>query len=222
MNTQEKILKTLMDEQYEDGSFGRFHTMNSKLKQKIPTTEAAAWLMYENSITRQADVCNRTCLYMERLLDNTQNWPDPWEKNEYFKPAVPLFIASKLALFTSETDEYKKVCNSWISILISAFQTNQYSEDRANNSSKQLLGVKIDRTYIGLHSLNCLALFALNTDKIPVPIQEAYLQWLHNFDGKITYTDVVPKNLTNNSKSTRVISLLSKFKSFEKEFSNLN
>ena len=153
---------------------------------------------------------------------DTRNWPDSWEKNEYFKSAVPLFIASKLALFTSETNEYKRVLNTWISILISAFQTNQYSAHRANKISKQLLGVEIDKTYIGLHSLNCLALFALNTDKIPIPIQKAYLQWLHNFDGKIIYTDVEPKNLTNNPKSSRVISLLSKFKCFEKEFSNLN
>ena len=158
---------------------------------------------------------------MERLLDDTRNWPDSWEKNKYFKSAVPLFIASKLALFTSETNEYKRVLNTWISILISAFQTNQYSAHRANEISKQLLGVEIDKTYIGLHSLNCLALFALNTDKIPIPIQKAYLQWLHNFDGKITYTDVEPKNLTNNFKSIRVISLLSKFKYFEKEFPDL-
>ena len=108
MNTQEKVIKILMYEQYQDGSFGRFHTMDSKLKQKIPTTEAAAWLMYENFITRQVDVCNKTCLYMERLLDDTRNWPDSWEKNKYFKSAVPLFIASKLALFTSETNEYNK------------------------------------------------------------------------------------------------------------------
>ena len=108
MNTQEKVIKILMDEQYQDGSFGRFHTMDSKLKQKIPTTEAAAWLMYEDFITRQVDVCNKTCLYMERLLDDTRNWPDSWEKNKYFKSAVPLFIASKLALFTSETNEYNK------------------------------------------------------------------------------------------------------------------
>ena len=221
MNMQEKVIKILMEEQHEDGSFGRFHTMDSRLKQKIPTTEAAAWLMYENSITRQVDVCNKTCLYMERLLDDTRKWPDSWEKNEYFKSAVPLFIASKLALFTSETEEYKRVLNTWIFILISAFQTNQYSAHRANDISKQLLGVKNDKTYIGLHSLNCLALFALNTDKIPIPIQNAYLQWLHNFVGKITYTDVEPKNLINSPKSTRVISLLSKFKYFEKEFSNL-
>lgn len=30
------------------------------------------------------------------------------KKNKYFKSAVPLFIASKLALFTSETNEYNK------------------------------------------------------------------------------------------------------------------
>ena len=158
---------------------------------------------------------------MERLLCNIEQWPDAWEKNDYFTPAVPLFIASKLALFTSKTNEYMKICNTWLSILDTAFITKQYSANTVNDISKKLIGVKIDNAYIGLHSLNCLALFALNADRISVTVQRAYLQWLHNYEGKITYTNIEPKKLAYNPKSSIVISLLSKFEGFEEEFPTL-
>ncbi len=70
MNKYERVIKKLMDEQQSNGSFGRFHSMDSKLKQKIPTTQAAAWIMYENKITRENEVCNKSCLYMENLLND--------------------------------------------------------------------------------------------------------------------------------------------------------
>ena len=221
MNKLDRLIKKLADEQHSDGSFGRFHTMNSKLKQRIPTTQAAAWLMYENSLTRDNEICHKTCLYMERLLNDLTLWPDAWEGNKWFKPAVPLFIASSLALFGSEDKQYKEVCNIWINILISAFETNEYSKEKINATSKTSFGVEIDGSYIGLHSLNSLALYVFNTDSIPPDIQKSYLKWLHNYDGVITYTNTRLDSLSTNAGSARVISLLSRFIGYADEFPNL-
>ena len=221
MDKRASLLKKLLDEQQLDGSFGRFHTMNSKLKQKIPTTQAAAWLMYENSFTRDNDICNKTCLYMERLLSDLSLWPDVWEKNKWCKPGVPLFIASSLALFGSEDNKYKEICNIWIDILISAFKTGEYSKDNVDAASKDLLGVEIDGSYIGLHSINNLALYACNVEAIPLDVQKAYIKWLHNYDGEIGYTNTRPDNLADDPGSIKIISLLSRFYGFKDEFSVL-
>ena len=218
MDKHERIIKKLVDEQRPDGSFGRFHTMNSKLKQKIPTTQAAAWIMYENLLTRNNEICNKTCLYMERLLNDLTQWPDAWEGNKYFKPAVPLFITSSLSLFGSGDEQYKAVCNIWVNILISAFETGEYSKEKMNVTSKESLGVEIDGSYIGLHGLNNLALYAFNTKFIPFEIQKAYLKWLHDYDGVITYTNTRLDNLSINSGADKIISLLSKFHGYTNEF----
>jgi len=222
MNKHEKVTKKLLDEQRPDGSFGRFHTMDSKLRQKIPTTQAAVWLMYDNSFTRENEICDKTCLYMERLLNDLSLWPDAWEKNKWFKPAVPLFIASSLALFGSKDKKYKEICDTWINLLVSAFEANDYSADKINAKSKTSFGVEIDGSYIGLHSLNSLALYAFNTDNIPSDIQKSYLKWLHCFDGVITYTNTRLDNITKNAGSTRVLSLLPRFDGFEAEFPELS
>ena len=222
MNKQERLTRKLVEEQRPDGSFGRFHTMDSKLGQKIPTTQAAAWLMYENAFTRENEICNRTCLYMERLLNDLSLWPDAWEKNKWFKPAVPLFIASSLALFESEDKKYKKICDLWISLLIFAFEADGYSPDKTDSKSKLLLGVEIDGSYIGFHGLNNLALYAFNKNQIPLDIQRLYLQWLHHYDGVIAYTNTRLDNLSKNSVPTKVLTLLSRFDGFEDEFSELN
>lgn len=109
MKRQEKVIEELTKAQCDDGSFGRFHTMNTKEKKKIPTTEAAAWLMYQNGISLNIEVCNKMCIYMEHLLCNLQEWPDLWEKNKYFDFAVPLFISSKLALFHRRIMHIKEI-----------------------------------------------------------------------------------------------------------------
>ena len=218
MNRQERLTKKLLDEQRPDGSFGRFHTMDSKLKQKIPTTQAAAWLMHENSFTRDNDMCNKMCHYMERLINDLSQWPDAWEKNKWFKPAVPLFIASTLALFGSEDEGYIGVCDLWIELLIVAFEAGSYSPDKTNAQSNRSLGVEIDGSYLGLHSLNHLALYACNTRKIPAAVQRSYLKWLHHFDGTIAYTNTRLDTFPASGADTRVLTLLSKFEGFGEEF----
>jgi len=222
MNKHERVTKKLLDGQRPNGSFGRFHTMDSKLKQKIPTTQAAVWLMYDNSFTRENEICENTCLYMERLLNDLSLWPDEWEKNKWFKPAVPLFIASSLALFDSKDKKYKEICDIWINLLVSAFETNDYSAEKTNVEAKISLGVEIDGSYIGFHSLNTLALFAFNNNQIPTDIQKAYLKWLHCFDGVITYTNTRLDNITENAGSARILSLLSRFDGFATEFPELS
>jgi len=221
MDKHERIIKKLIEEQHSDGSFGRFHTMNSKLKQKIPTTQAAVWLMYEISLARNNEICNKTCLYMERLLNDLSQWPDAWESNKWFKPAVPLYISSSLALFGSEDEKYKEICDIWIDLLISAFDTDGYSPDKINAKSKASLGVEIDGSYIGIHGLNNLALYAFNTDNIPLDIQRLYINWLHHYDGTITYTNIRLDNLSKNPGSARIVSLLSRFDGFAEEFPDL-
>jgi len=221
MDKRERIIKKLVEEQRSDGSFGRFHTMNSKLKQKISTTQSAAWIMYENSLTRDHDICNKTCLYMERLLNALTQWPDHWEKNRWYKPAVPLFIASSLALFGSDDHEYKEICHLWINLLVSAFETGVYSAGNLNAKARETLGVDIDSSYIGLHSINNLALYSFNAKRIPDDIQKSYLKWLHHYDGVIGYTTTRLDNTAQLSKNKRVLSLLSKFNGFEEEFEDL-
>lgn len=221
MDKIERMIVKLTQAQHADGSFGRFHTMDSKLKQKVPTTEAAAWLMYEYSITREYDICDNMCIYIERLLNDISLWPDSWEKNLFFKPSVPLFIASKLSLFGSYDETYKEICNLWVNLLIIAFETNEYNTKAVNEKSKNIFGIDIDGSYIGLHSINHIALYSANTKIIPPNIQNAYLKWLHNYNGVIGYTNIILKNTVKNSANIRLISLLSKFYGFANEFPQL-
>lgn len=106
-------------------------------------------------------------------------------------------------------------------MLISVFEQGEYSAERTNAIAQELIGVEIDHSYLGLQSLNHLALYALNTEYISISTQKSYLQWLHNYDGKINYTTVEPKYLEDNKKNQKVISLLSKFSGFYDEYPNL-
>ena len=221
MTKREQVIKKLRDEQRPDGSFGRFHTADSMIKQKIPTTQAAAWFMYENAFTRNDEICDKTCLYMERLLNDLALWPDAWEKNKWFKPAVPLFVASSLALFGSEDEKYNEICEIWINLLISVFESDLYSPIKSNEISIKKLGVEIDGSYIGFQSINHLALYAHNTNKIPLNIQNSYLKWLHDYDGVITYTNARLNNISKTPMPIKIRLLLSKFDGFKNKFPDI-
>ena len=102
--------------------------------------------------------------------------------------------------------------------MISAFEASEYSKNKINAASKESIGVEIDGSYIGLHSLNNLALYAFNVDNIPHDIQRSYIKWLHGYDGVIAYTNTRLDDLSKNPVSARVISLLSRFNEYVEEF----
>lgn len=135
-------------EQKPDGSWGRFHTQNSSLKQKYPTTENALIRLNYLAMRRGDTVVDKACVYMEALLNDLSSWPDAWEGNKWFKPGVPLFIASKLAMFGSECGIYLETCGKWLDVLVKSFENDEYCSKRTNKISEQLFGVDIHDNYV--------------------------------------------------------------------------
>lgn len=215
-----KWVELLKMNQLHDGGYGRFHTQNSKIKLRFPTTERAIDSIKMLDLQRGNFLVDKLCDYMEKILKNEIQWPDGFEKNKWYRPAQPLFVASKLSIFGSSCKEYMEVFNSWHAILKEAFADGQYSKDRANKISKELLGCNIDGSYIGLNSIYLIELFANMEAEISDELKESYLKWLHHNGEVIGYTSVVLNQGFNNNFSQlyKVYFLLSKFSSFKTEF----
>lgn len=215
-----KWVQLLKKNQLDDGGYGRFHTQNSKKKLKFPTTERAIDSIKMLDLQRGNFLVDKLCDYMEKILKNEIQWPDGFEKNKWYRPAQSLFVASKLSIFGSSCKEYMEVFNCWHAILKEAFADGQYSKDRANKISKELLGCNIDGSYIGLNSIYLIELFANMEAEISDDLKECYIKWLHHNGEAIGYTSVVLNQGFNNNFSQlyKVYFLLSKFSSFKTEF----
>jgi hypothetical protein len=152
-------------------------------------------------IPRGNSLVDRLCDYMEKILRREIEWPDVFEKNVWYKPAQPLFVASKLSVFGSDCKELTEIFHCWHTVLKEAFSEGEYDKDRANKAAKDLLGCSIDGCYIGLYSVYPMELF-------------------RNSGKNICYTNVVLNRVFQNdfSELYRVYFLLSRFSCFKTEF----
>ncbi|MGF7059511.1 hypothetical protein [Brassicibacter mesophilus] len=222
---ESKWVKDIVNEQRSDGSWGRFHSQNSKIKQKYSTTEKSVNYLNYLGLKRGDNSVDRVCNYMESLLNDLSLWPDSWEDNKWYKPGAPLFASSKLSVFGSSDKRYKEICEKWIHILSESFSDGKYSESKANSIGEKLLGVDIHDRYIGLNSTYNLTLYSNNTHKIPKEIQRYYLHWLHTNPKNICYKISTPSKKPNQIDNVGelsdwiiVMKLLSNFDGFYDEF----
>jgi len=215
-----KWVELLKVNQLDDGGYGRFHSRNSKIKQKFPTTEIAVDSIKMLDIQRGNLLVDKLCDYMEKILKREIEWPDGFEKNRWYRSAQPLFVASKLSIFGSKCKEYTEIFDCWHTILKEAFADGEYNKDRTNKISKELLGCDIDGSYIGLNSIYLIELFGNMQAEISDELKQNYLKWLHHSGKVIGYTSVVLNQGFNNNFSElyKVYFLLSKFSCFKTEF----
>lgn len=80
---QSKWYRQLAGEQREDGSWGRFHSMDSSTanRQKFVTTEAALRRAREIGLGKEDPLVKKSITLMERYLADEETWPDSVEKH---------------------------------------------------------------------------------------------------------------------------------------------
>lgn len=80
---QSKWYRELADEQWEDGSWGRFHSMDSKVsaKQRFATTEIALRRARELSLTKEDAIIAKCIKLMEQYVNGEKTWTDKIEQH---------------------------------------------------------------------------------------------------------------------------------------------
>jgi len=93
---QTKWVKDVLVEQRKNGTWGRFHTENTKVKQKYPTTERALHRCAVIGLTKEDPPIKTTIDYMEKVLLGKYHWEDWREKGEAWDAGVAVITASTL------------------------------------------------------------------------------------------------------------------------------
>lgn len=112
---ESKWYKQLEEEMLEDGSFGRFHSMDSKDKTKrvFRTTEEAVRRMKDLGLPTYDLLVVKVCTIMRKYLSGEAHWSDRIEKHFGFEIALNSMVGANLALLNDELEEvkrYKKLC----------------------------------------------------------------------------------------------------------------
>lgn len=112
---ESKWYQQLAAEQWENGSWGRFHTQDTKaqVRQKFVTTETALRRARELSLNKTDDMIDMTIHLMERYILGQEEWLDTNERFDGFRIALRTIIAANLSMFEPRhplVQAKKKIC----------------------------------------------------------------------------------------------------------------
>lgn len=139
-----KWYKQLANEQWENGSWGRFHTQDTKsqLKQKFTTTESALRRSRELSLDKNDEIIAKAVQLMERFIQGQEEWLDVNEQHYGFKIAFSTIIAANLSLFDTRhplVQAKKAICAENISKSFINGLINEDIWEKENRKSNDIL-----------------------------------------------------------------------------------
>ncbi len=112
---ESKWYQQLEAEQWENGSWGRFHTQDTKslIKQKFTTTESALRRARELALDKSDELIYKALQLMERYIQGQEEWLDTNEHHYGFQIAFRTLVAANLSLFDPQhplVQKRKKIC----------------------------------------------------------------------------------------------------------------
>lgn len=180
-----KQYRELANEQREDGSWGRFHSMDSKAteKQKFRTTEAALKRARELSLTKDDPMISRCIKLMERYVREEETWTDNVEQHHdsgksHLRSRV-FISAANINLFDSENPVVKPMRDIVVKTIETAF----------SKSSFENAWVEENLCYRGpcFSGWNAYPLMILQNSEMDENLQRKYLDYIWNRNSGIYY-----------------------------------
>jgi len=180
-------VQELAAEQRADGGWGGFHGVNTKLKQKIGTTEVAVERALALGLEAGHPILEKAASYLVRLLKKEIPFPDRAEKNNRWPVGERLFVSSTLALIQPEHPILDKERSLWLEIARRTFQSGKYNAEDEIRAHEELTGASVKDSYLVLSSKYQLALLGSIPGALPPETRKALLKWLWNKPGGIGY-----------------------------------
>jgi len=183
-------VQTLLQEQHADGSWGRFHSQDTRLKQKILTTEMGVERAVALGLGLWQPRIERTRDYLAAQLAGVVEFPDPPEKNERWVTGVQLFTASTLARLDPQHQLLKPVRELWREIAVRIFRNGTYDEGAEIQAHAELTGAPVVDSYLVIRNKYALNLLGSQPGSLPTVIEQVLLSWLWTHPEGIGYLSV--------------------------------
>jgi len=135
-----KWARQLIGLQHPDGSWGRFHSMNTKDGSCV-TTEQALRRLRILGFTMEDECIRRAVDYMSDCLCGRNEIPDPREKLHDWDIFTALMLSARIREFTPDNSAANEVARQWRSIVSDAFCEGSYDHRRYVEGYREVFGV---------------------------------------------------------------------------------
>lgn len=182
----DRQVQELAKTQKADGTWGRFHSQNTKLKEKqqFITTEVAINRALSIGLDRESIVLMKATRFMRSVLNGTATWSDPPEKHEGWPIGVRLITAATLAKVDQSDPVLDEIWQTWAEVLVKTFASGFYSDEDERRAHQVLNGIITRNKYPKLAAIYPLLLLSATANKLPKQLEASYLDWVwHKKDG---------------------------------------
>lgn len=192
-------VQQLAAEQHPDGSWGRFHSRDSKAKQKIITTEFGMARGLALGLDASHPLFCRAVDYLTQLLRGALEFPDRPENNDRWPVGVQLFVAASLAQLKPNHPFLDPPWELWAEIVGRTFASGTYDPEAEIRAHHELTGATVKDSYLVLNNKYTLALLSARLDDLPPKLAASLLDWVWEYPRGLGYVGGVPSSLPVNA-----------------------
>jgi hypothetical protein len=178
--------------QLPDGSWGRFHSRDSKVRSPFPTTEMAIRRALALGLDQDHPILQKAQGYLEKVMLQIAFWPDPPEKHEGWVHSTRTITAGILSLISPDHPLLTEENEFWLKVLEASFAGGTYDPLAEREIHRVLHGVKTPGKYLKLNAAHPLWILSAAGCAIPHSLKETLLNWLWAYEGGIYYITAGP------------------------------
>jgi hypothetical protein len=179
-----KWVRELQETQIPDGTWGRFHSRDSSLQNRFPTTELAIYRGLSLGLDKTSLILQNSIGYMQKVLNSETTWTDPIEKHEGWPINLKFITAATLARIDPSSLLIQQYAQRWTEVTQLTFQNGGYDPAAEKKAHLQINGIKTQGKYLKLASLYPMLLLATTFGVLPKELECLYLDWVwHKEDG---------------------------------------
>ncbi|HJN51999.1 MAG: hypothetical protein QGI68_12000 [Pseudomonadales bacterium] len=185
-----RFAKELGESQEKNGTWGRFHTQDTRAKKKFPTTEKAIERALAVGLDNEDRILKRTTEFIEAHLQGGATWSDHPEKHDnpaLWEYAIKAISAANLSLIDRDHPLVAEQAQRFAGAAKEAFRTENYDRDKELQFHVKASGIE-SRSHGSCLTKYGLLLLSSKDCLLPGQVETRLLDFvLHKEDG-IYYT----------------------------------
>jgi len=192
-----KWVTLLRDSQLPDGTWGRFHSQDSRVKQPFPTTESAIAIGLACGLEKDHPILAKAIEPILDYVEGRATWPDPAEKHDNplaWDVWVRHFSAAVLASVDPTHPCLQEFRQIWAEAVKVSFGSGTYDRQAEIRILNQLLDCRM-KDPVPFHRKYPLWILSATANHLPAELEDKVIDYLLHAPQGIYYVCAGPLSL---------------------------